>query len=82
MACGKSLLISDSKASASQYFVKGNGFKFNPKSVEDFTKKSLYLLKNKKLLKSMSEKSYKLVKSYDINKSVDKLEEVYHSLKR
>ena len=80
MACGKPILISNSKLSASSDFVNGNGFKFDPLSVEDFATKSLKLLTNPSLLKKMSDRSYILGKSYDINNSVDKLEKIYRSV--
>ncbi len=80
MACGKPLLIANSKASASTYFVDGNGFLFNPKDPKDLAKKALILLKNEKLLKKMSKRSLEIIKDYDINKSGSKLEEVYYSL--
>jgi len=80
MACGKPILISNSKISASKYFVNGNGFLFDPYKPEDLAEKCLKLLKNERLMKKMGEKSYKDAKEYNINKCVSKLEKVYLSL--
>lgn len=81
MACGKPIIISDSKLSASSDFVDGNGFVFKLQDPKDLAKKALILLKNDKIRKKMGIKSYKNVKEYDINKSIDKLEKIYNSLK-
>lgn len=80
MACGKPIIISDSKLSASPDFVSNNGFLFKLQNPEDLAKKALILLKNDKLRKKMGNESYKKVKEYDINKSVDKLEKVYYKI--
>jgi len=80
MACGKPILIANSQNSASVDFVEGNGLLFKPENPRDLAKKALIILKNDTLRKSMSEKSFKNIKDYDINKSIDKLEELYYSL--
>jgi glycosyltransferase involved in cell wall biosynthesis len=80
MACGKPILIANSKESASVDLVQGNGFLFESGNSEDLSKKILKLLKNSALRKKMGQKSFELAKNYDINRSIDKLEEVYYSL--
>jgi len=80
MACASPILIADSKESASVDFVAGNGFLFESQNPQDLGKKLLKLLKNSELRKKMGIKSFELAKEYDINKSVDKLEEVYYSM--
>jgi len=80
MACGKPVLIANSEESASIDFIQGNGFLFESGNPQDLSKKILKLLKDDVLRKKMGDKSFKLSKEYDINKSVDKLEKVYYSL--
>jgi glycosyltransferase involved in cell wall biosynthesis len=78
MACGKPIIISDSKLSASSDFVNGNGFVFKLQNPKDLAKKVLILLEDEAMMKRMGIKSFRNVKEYDINKSVDKLEKIYH----
>jgi len=80
MACGKPVLVSNAKNSASKYLVNKNGFLFNPRSAKDLAIKCLKLLKNQKLLNKMANASFKESRKYDINKSVSKLESLYYSL--
>jgi len=82
MACGNPLLIANSSESASVDFVENNGFLFTPENSKDLAEKALIILQNDNLRKQMSKKSKILSKEYDINKSIDKLEEVYYSLLR
>jgi glycosyltransferase involved in cell wall biosynthesis len=82
MACGKPILIANSKESASVDFVDGNGFLFKSKNPKDLAEKALKLLKNNVLRKKMGKKSFELAKDYDINRSIDKLEKVYYSLSK
>lgn len=79
MSCGKAILIANSPDSASKYFVKNNGFLFDPYSVKDLSEKMMMLLTNNNLLKNMSKQSYKNSNDYDIMKSISKLEEIYFS---
>ena len=81
MSCRNPILVANSKESASVDFVDGNGFLFKPKNPKDLAKKALILLKDEKLRKSMAQKSFENSRNYDINKSIDKLERVYYSLK-
>jgi len=82
MACGKPIVIANSKESASVDFVDGNGFLFEPKNQKDLADNLLKLIGDEKLRKKMGHESYKRSKEYDINKSVDKLEETFCRLKK
>lgn len=77
MACGKPLLIANSKNSASRYFVKGNGLLFKPGSPRDLADKAVKILSNKRLEREMARRSYEMIKEYDIRNCVSKLEKVY-----
>ena len=78
MACGKPIIISDSKMSASRHFVDGNGFLFETTNAKDLAKQALRLITDVDLRREMGEASLKKSKDYDIHKSVEKLEGVYH----
>ena len=77
MACGKPILIANSDNSASTYFVKNNGFLFIPQNPKDLAQKAIKLLNDDQLRKIMADKSYKIIKQYDINNSVAKVEKIY-----
>jgi glycosyltransferase involved in cell wall biosynthesis len=68
MACGKPIIISDAKMSASRFFVDGNGFLFKTSNPKDMD-----------LRKKMGEVSFEKAKQYDIHKSVEMLEGVYYN---
>lgn len=78
MACGKPIIISDSKMSASRHFVDGNGLLFETANAKDLAKQALRLITDIDLRKNMGAVSLKKSKDYDIHKSVELLEEVYH----
>lgn len=78
MACGKPIIISDAEMSASRHFVEDNGFLFETANPEDLAKQALRLITDAELRKEMGEASLKKSKQYDIHRSVDKLEEIYH----
>ncbi len=80
MACGKPIIVSDSKETAAKYFVEKNGFVFKTNDEKDLAKKVNIILNNKKMERKMSEKSLKESRNYDINESISKLEKVYYSL--
>lgn len=80
MSCGKPIIISDSKSSASRFFVNENGFLFDTKNYKDLAEKILKILSDDNLRENMGHKSLELSKGYDIQKSIDKMEEVYYSL--
>jgi glycosyltransferase involved in cell wall biosynthesis len=80
IACGKPIIISNSKESAAKHFVEGNGFLFKTKDPKDLAEKILHILKNPKLKAKFGKKSRELAKKYDINKSVDMLEQTYDEI--
>lgn len=79
MACGKPIIISDAKMSASRFFVDGNGFLFKTQNSQDLAEQALKLIIDPDLRKKMGAISLEKIKQYDIQKSVDLLEEVYYS---
>ncbi len=79
MACGKPIIISDSIMSASRFFVDNNGFLFETKNAKDLAEKVISLIKDKDLREKMGKVSLEKSKNYDIEKSVDRLEEAYYS---
>jgi glycosyltransferase involved in cell wall biosynthesis len=78
-ACGKPIIISDAKMSASRFFVDGNGYLFETKNHIDLAEKALQLITNAELRRKMGKISLEKSKDYDIERSVDKLEAVYYS---
>ena len=83
MACGKPIIVSDAKMSASRHLVNGNGFLFKAKDSQDLAYQVLKLVVDPDLRKKMGEISFEKIKQYDIRKSVDLLEKAYYStLKR
>jgi glycosyltransferase involved in cell wall biosynthesis len=78
-ACGKPIIISDAKMSASRFFVDGNGFLFETKNHEDLAEKALTLILDTELREKMGKISLEKSKNYDIERSVDKLENIYYS---
>jgi 1,2-diacylglycerol 3-alpha-glucosyltransferase len=77
-ACGKPIIISDSEMSASRFFVDGNGFLFETKNHMDLAEKAIQLIADAELRDKMGKVSLEKSKNYDIERSVDKLEEVYY----
>ncbi|NTU98975.1 glycosyltransferase family 4 protein [Candidatus Falkowbacteria bacterium] len=80
MACGDPILIADAKYSASTDFVKGNGFLFKAEDSGDLAEKALVLLRDEKLRQSMAEESLRASREYDINRSVDRILDLFYSL--
>ena len=80
MATGAPVLIADAPESAARYFVEENGFLFSPRDHHDLAEKALRILSDPKLMKKMRAASLEKVKNYDINRSVERLEALYHSL--
>ena len=78
--CGKPIIISDSKMSASRFFVDGNGYLFETKNPKDLAEKALRLILDEDLRKKMGQVSLEKSKNYDIQISADKLEDVYYSV--
>jgi len=79
MACGKPVIVSDAEMSASRYFVDGNGFLFKAEDHVDLAHQVLKLIVDVNLREKMGRVSFEKSKNYDIYKSTDLLEEVYHS---
>ena len=77
-ACGKPIIISDAKMSASRFFVDGNGYLFETKNHEDLASKAILLISDRELREKMGKISLEKSKNYDIEKSVDKLENIYY----
>ncbi len=80
MACGKPIIISDAPMSASKFFVDGNGFLFETKNHQDLAEKANALIGDKNLRQKMGAVSLQKSKNYDIQRSADKLEEIYYSV--
>lgn len=80
MACGKPIIISDSEMSASRFFVDGNGFLFETKNHQDLAEKASLLIGDKNLREKMGAVSLEKSKNYDIQRSADKLEEIYYNV--
>jgi glycosyltransferase involved in cell wall biosynthesis len=76
MAFGKPILIANSKTSASPKFVKSNGFLIHPDNPKDLARKITFLMNNNKILEKFGRKSFKKIKRYSIEKSIDKIEKV------
>jgi glycosyltransferase involved in cell wall biosynthesis len=82
MACGKPIIVSDTVMSASRFFVDGNGFLFKTQNCVDLANQILKLVTDANLRKNMGRISLEKSKKYDIDKSVEMLEEVYYSALR
>lgn len=82
MACGKPIIISDAKMSASRHFVDGNGFLFETANAKDLARQALRLITDIDLRKEMGEASLRKSREYDIHHSANLLEGVYrHAIK-
>lgn len=79
MACGKPVIVPNAPMNAARFFIDGNGFLFETKNHEDLAHQALKLITNSELRKKLGEVSFEKSKHYDINKSVELLEEVYYS---
>jgi len=77
MGLGKPIVISDSKESASRFYVDGNGYNFETTNEVDLSEKLLKLLGDKNLRKKMGKKSLEIVKNLEMGKCVEDLEKVY-----
>jgi glycosyltransferase involved in cell wall biosynthesis len=77
MGCGLPILVSDSTNSAASTLIKENGVTFRAKDHVDLATKANKLIRNNKMLEKMAELSLEVVKDFDINKSISKLEDVF-----
>jgi len=82
MACGKPILVAKSKTSAASELVEEgkNGYTFKPYDKKELAKKIIKILSNEKLQEKMSKYNLRKAKEHSIEKSVDKLEDVYQKL--
>lgn len=80
MACGKPILISDTFANASRFFVNNNGYTFKHLDHQDLANKIEVIFSNKELQNAMGQQSLVSSQHYDIYKSLEKLENLYYSL--
>ena len=80
IACGKPILIANSKKNAARFFIKGNGFTFETLNPEDLAEKAIKIIENPKLKSRMESNSLKLAKKLDIQKSVLLLEKTYKKI--
>jgi 1,2-diacylglycerol 3-alpha-glucosyltransferase len=80
MACGLPILIADSKESASVYFVDGNGLLFKPNDPDDLATQAIHILSDEEGRKKMAEASHTMSKKYDLQESINTMEEVYRSV--
>jgi len=78
MACGKPIIVSDAEMSASRFFVENNGLLFKTKNHENLAHQVKKLIIDENLRKKMGEASLEKSKNYDIERSIDLLEEVYY----
>ena len=80
MACGKPIIVANSKNSASTYFVDQNGLLFEPQNEKDLADKIISIFSDEDALSRMGEISFQKSRQYDINESVLKLENLYYSV--
>jgi len=78
MACGKPVIVPNAEMNAAKFFIDNNGFLFETENHKDLAEQAIKLIADPALRKKLGENSLKKVKNYDINKSVELLEEVYY----
>ncbi len=78
MSVGAPILVADSPESAAKHFVDGNGALFRPGDHKHLAAEAIRILRDPVLLKSMKEANLEKIKNYDINRSVERIEEVYY----
>lgn len=77
MGLGKPIIISDSKESASRFYVDGNGYNFETTNEVDLSKKMLKVLGDDNLRIQMGKRSLENVKNLEMGKCVSDLENLY-----
>lgn len=77
LACKTPVVAANAKALPELVIENETGFLFEPHNVEEQANRVIELLNNRDLREKMSENGLKLVKEHDIEKSVDKLIEIY-----
>ena len=81
IACGCPILVADTQRNAATAFVQGNGYTFDPRQPQDLADKIYTLSKDPALVQSMSQKSLEIVDEFTFSKSVQKLEDFFHSFR-
>lgn len=77
MACGLPVLVADADTSASSTLVNGNGYTFKVGDVKDLSRMYKKMRSQRNLVENFSKRSMSLIKNYEINYSVHKIEEVF-----
>jgi glycosyltransferase involved in cell wall biosynthesis len=80
MACGKALLIANSRDSAATDFVQDNGLLFEARNPENLAAQAGRLLCDPDGLRAMGVRSLQASRRFDIRESVAALESLYYSL--
>jgi len=81
MACGKPLLISDSRDNAAAYFTKGISRLFRYGDPKDLAVQANKLLSDPAMLHDMSQRSrIEASRRHEVRQSVANLEKVYYSV--
>jgi 1,2-diacylglycerol 3-alpha-glucosyltransferase len=80
MACGLPILIANSKESASVYFVDGNGLLFKPNDPDDLASQAIRILNDDVGRQKMAEASHAMSRKYDLQESINTMEQVYRSV--
>ncbi len=78
IACGVPAMVSDSPKSATKQFALDSRFIFKNADPEDLAKKIDYLIMNRQELKKAKTDYLELAKTYKIESSAEKLEEIYY----
>lgn len=82
LACGKPVVVANSKESAARFLVKKNGLLFKLKDSQDLAKKITFIAENKKVMKEMHKNALSFIRNFDINASITKMEGVYNYVLR
>jgi glycosyltransferase involved in cell wall biosynthesis len=80
MACGKPVLVADSKDSAARDLVADNGLLFRARDPEDLARQADRVLSDPEALRVMAEASLRISAVFDIRASADALEAAYYSV--
>lgn len=78
MACGKPIIVPDAEMNAARHFVSDNGLLFETTNAEDLARQAVKLIADVDLRRKMGEASLIKSRQYDIHRSTDRLESVYH----
>lgn len=81
MSCGLAVIVADSPTSSAPYLVEGNGFVFKSGSELDLVSKLRQILDSSELLSNQQRMSLELVKKYDFDRSVEKLDALFYEIR-